>query len=202
MTFIRPSTCAVFATDPTGAAGVVGKLMAFLLTNTVIADVPGRVRLDLTKMVQATRTQTLASSPLQAKRAGNIVTNPEVVAIRGTLSATPLGLGGIIASTLSRLRRRDLTQVDALRKLQELEEPLVVVTPARVYPSMALLSLGEGHPGSHKVDLNLTFRELQIVSPLTVAANLALSSMLAGAGSTDNDGAQAVGSVADPGDLV
>ncbi len=199
MTFVRPRTVAIFKTDPTGAAGVASKLLSFLLTNALVIDVPGRVRLDLNKGVTATKSYTIAQNPIQRIRTGNIITNPEVVTVRGTISATPLGLGAIVTGAFGRFVRRDLIQTELLRKIADSEEPVVVVTPARIYPSMAIQVIRESHPGSLKVDLDITFREVQIVNPLTVSANLALEAMYAGAGGPSNDGPQATGEAADPG---
>jgi hypothetical protein len=200
--FLRPNTIAIFATDPTGASGVASKILAFLLTNAVVVDVPGRVRFDLNKGVSATKSYDVARSPIQKIRAGNILKRPESISVQGTLSATPLGLGGALIGTFGRFVRRDLVQMEMLRKIADREEPVVLVTPARPYPSVAIKTMTEQHPGSLKVDLSMTFEEVEIVDPITIAENLALEAMLVGAGGPSNDGPQATGSVPDPGGLA
>lgn len=198
---LRPNTVAIFATDPTGAAGVAAKLTAFLLTQAVVVDVPGRFRFDLVKNYQTVSRYSIARNPVERAVADNIVKQPRVVTVQGSVSANPLALFGSLGAFGS-LVRRDLLTVKQLRILAERGEPLVVVTPSEVHGSMGLAVLAETHDLRHKVELSLTFEEMEIVSPLAVSGALDLDAALAGAGSTSNNGAQPVDPFADPGGLA
>jgi hypothetical protein len=190
-TLRRPATASIFAIDPViGAAGVA----VFILTDIAI-PLPNRARLDLLKSSSATRSATIARSPLERSVADNIQLGPELVTVQGTLSANPLGLGAQLGGFGS-IIRRDLLELNKLRRFIDLREPMLLVIPARIYPSVAITSITETHPGSNKVELSITFEEVRIISPLTVAGALDLDAMLAGASSTSNAGAQPAASVA------
>jgi hypothetical protein len=190
-TLRRPATASIFAIDPViGAAGVA----TFILTDIAI-PLPNRARLDLLKSASATRPITVASSPVERSVADNIQLGPETVTIQGTLSANPLGLGAQLGGFGS-IIRRDLLELEKLRRFIALREPMLLVIPARIYPSVAITSMTETHPGSNKVELSISFREVQIISPLTVAGALDLNAMLAGSATTSNAGAQPAAEVA------
>ena len=190
-TLRRPATASIFALDPVlGAAGVA----MFILTDLAI-PLPNRARLDLLKSASASRSASIARSPLERSVADNIQPAPEVVTIQGTLSANPLGLGALLGGFGS-IIRRDLLELKKLRMFFDLREPVLLVLPARVYPSMGIVSINETHPGSNKVELSITLEEMLIVSPLTVAGALDLDAMLAGSAATANAGAQPAASVA------
>lgn len=190
-TLRRPATASIFALDPVvGAAGVA----TFILTDIAI-PLPNRARLDLLKSASTTRPISVARSPVERSVADNIQIGPETVTIQGTLSANPLGLGAQLGGFGS-IIRRDLLELNKLRRFIDLREPMLLVIPARIYPSVAITSMTETHPGSNKVELSITFEEVRIVSPLTVAGALDLDAMLAGAGATSNAGAQPAAEVA------
>lgn len=189
---LRPNTASIFASDPV----TFSKILAFLLVDVAI-PVPNRVRLDLTHSVQAGPKVAVARSPVERAVADNIRILPEPVTVVGSLSATPLGpvatrLGGFGSAV-----RRDLIELEKLRRIQARREPVVLVTPARVYQSMAM-SIGETHTGTHKVDLVLNFEPIVIVSPLSVTGVLDLNELLAGASSTSQAGAQPTSTVPEP----
>ena len=190
-TLRRPATASIFAIDPViGAAGVA----TFILTDIAI-PLPNRARLDLLKSSSATRPITVASSPVERSVADNIQIGPETVTVQGTLSATPLGLGAQLGGFGS-IIRRDLLELEKLRRFIALREPMLLVIPARIYPSVAITSMTETHPGSNKVELSISFREVLIISPLTVSGALDLNAMLAGSATTSNAGAQPAAEVA------
>lgn len=186
----RSNTASIFASDP----ATLGKVVAFVLTDVAI-PVPNRVRLDLTQSVSIGRRASVARSPLERVVVDNLKLEPETITVQGSLSATPLGpvatrLGGFGSAV-----RRDLRELTKLRKLQARREPVVLVVPARVYLSVALVGIDETHDGRNKVDLSLTFEEIRIVSPIAIEGVLDLETVLAGAGSTTNAGAQPVSTV-------
>lgn len=189
-TLRRPNTVSIFASDPV----TLGTIVSFILTDIAI-PVPNRVRLDLTRSVGASRSATIARSPLERVVADNILHAPEVVTVTGSLSATPLGLVATRLGGFGSIVRRDLIELEKLRRLHKRSEPVVLITPARVYPSMGMSSIVETHPGSNKVDLSITFEEIRIISPISVAGALDLDAILAGSGSTNNVGAQPTTSV-------
>lgn len=182
---IRPNTASIFASDPL----TKGKIVAFILKN-VIVPVPGRVRLDLMQSVSVTRRATPARSPLEALTVDNIKREPKSISISGSLSATPLGAIGVVLGSFGSMVRRDLREVKKLRAYMESGEPLILVTPSEVHESVALTSLQETHAGDNKVELSLSFEEVRIVSPLTIAGVFDLDVILAGAGSTTPLGSQ------------
>ena len=194
---LRPRHVAIFKTDPTGVAGVKAKIAAFLLTEAAVGFAPGRVRMDLNKSVTVTRAFDVARSPVEQVVADNLVRRPETIVISGTLSATPLvPFGGVPFGSLARF---DLMQLTALRAMQGSGEPLVVVLPARPYGSVALTNLVEDHSRAGRVDLTMTFEEIEIVSPLTIPVDpdlLAASSFAEVSG-----GSQPTESVPDVGGL-
>lgn len=190
-TLRRPATASIFAIDPViGAAGVA----VFILTDIAI-PLPNRARLDLLKSATASRSATIARSPLERSVADNIQPAPEVVTVQGTLSPNPLGLGAQLGGFGS-IIRRDILELNKLRRFFDLREPVLLVIPARIYPSMAIAAINETHPGSNKVELSITLEEVRIVSPLTVAGAVDLEAMLAGSATTSNAGAQPAASVA------
>lgn len=191
-TLRRPATASIFALDPVvGAAGVA----TFILTDIAI-PLPNRARLDLLKSATARRSATIARSPLERSVADNIQPGSEIVTVQGTLSATPLGLIASQLGGFGSIIRRDLIELKKLRRFFDLREPVLLVLPARIYPSMAITAIDETHPGSNKVELSITFEEVRIISPLTVAGALDLDAMLAGSAATSNAGAQPAVSVA------
>lgn len=180
----RPGTASIFANDPTA----LGRVVTFILTDVAI-PVPGRVRLDLLRGVNVNRPSEAARSPLERVVTGNIRRLPESVTITGQLSATPLGLLARSLGGFGQIIRRDLRELDKLRAIQDACEPVILLLPQRVYPSMAM-SIVEAHDGSNKVELTLSFEEVRIVSPLQVTGTVDLDTVLAGAQSEANMGAQ------------
>lgn len=192
----RPNTVAVFLQDPT----TIGRVSAFILENSIIPD-PGRVRLDLMRSVNVSRRVSATRSPVERAVADNIRLDPISFTVQGQLSATPLGFLASILGTAGSIVRRDLRELKKLQRFQGLRLPVAVVTPAAVFPSMAM-SIDEVHDGSNKVELTLSFVEVRIVSPLSVAALLDLDQMFAGAGATSNLGAQSTDLVTAPADVA
>jgi hypothetical protein len=199
---LRPRTIAIFAADPSGVAGAVGKIQAFLLTQAAVIDLPGRVRLDTVGSYSASSTYQVARSPVERTVADNFIRQPRYLSVEGTLSASgPLLPFGAGIGAFGSLVRRDIMQTKALRDLQARGEPLIVVTPSEPYPSMALVSLQETHAGPHQVRLSLAFEEIEIVSPFAVTGVLDFDAMLGGS-APSNMGAQPVATVPDPGGLL
>lgn len=188
----RPNTVSIFASDPAG----ISAFAAFFLVNTAV-PVPNRVRLDLTNNVGTGRRATAARSPVEPGVASEIKLDPIMVSVSGTLSANPLGAVNTPLGAFGSAVRRDLKELKKLQKIQERREPVILVTYNDVFPSMAM-SIDEIHDGSNKVDLTLTFEEIRIVSPLTVAGVLDLDSLGLGAGSTANTGPNSPTSVTAP----
>lgn len=185
-----PRTASIFASDP----AALGQIVSFILTD-IAVPVPNRVRLDLLRGVSASRRLSPARSPLERSVIDNLQLEPETITVQGSLSATPLGPVGVRLGAFGSAIRRDFRELAKLRKLQARREPVVLVIPARVYLSVAMTSIDESHDGSHKVDLSITFEEVRIISPITVAGSLDISELQSGAGSTQNSGAQATSSV-------
>lgn len=185
--FFGPSSCAVFARDPGSPVGVSATLLAFILNNTEVS-VPGRVRLDTTQDYSIQRSITPARSPLFPLTTQKIRQNPVIVTVRGTLSATPLGMVGIALGSFGSAIRRDLREVAKLKQIQLSGEPVAVVLPNReVYTSMAM-SVVETHGVGNKVDLDLTFEQIRIVNPLSAISVAGLDSLDVGAVAGQNAG--------------
>lgn len=180
----RPNTVSIFASDPTS----LGKIVGFLLTN-VVAPIPGRVRLDLTHNVGSTSNVSLARSPVERAVIDNIRLEPRTVIVAGQLSANPLGVVSHLLGAFGSIARRDLRELAKLKQLQARREPVILVTPTEVFPSMAF-NIQEEHTGENKVELALSFHEVRIVHPATISAALDLDELLAGAGSEANMGGQ------------
>jgi hypothetical protein len=196
---LRPQHVAIFTSDPTGNAGIVSaKIQAFLLTSAAVGFVPGRVRPDLLNAATVTRSFSVSRNPVERVVADNFIREPETLQIQGTLSSTPLAkFGGVPFGSLFRF---DLMQLAQLRIMQGSGLPLVVVLPARPYPSMALTTLVEDHSMRGKVGLSMTFQELEIVSPLSVPIDPDL--LAAGAFIEADVGTQATETVPDAGGLL
>lgn len=192
---VRPNTVTVFLQDPT----TIGKINAFVLTNTVIPD-PTRMRLDLMQSVSVSRRVAATRSPVERAVTDNIRLEPVSFSVQGSMSATPLGLLASILGTAGSVVRRDLREMKKLRKFQALRMPVAVVTPFEIFPSMAM-SIDEVHDGSNKVDVTLSFEEIVIISPLSVAGVLDLDTLVAGAGSTADLGSTSTDAVTAPADL-
>lgn len=194
---LRPRHVAIFRTDPTGAAGVIAQIQAFMLTEAVAATVPGRARLDLTRSVTVNRSYDVSRNPMERVIADNVIKRPEVIQVSGMWSATPLAsFGGI---PLGSLFRFDLMQLEQLRSMQGTGEPLALVIPARPYASVLLTSLTEDHGHRGKVELQLTFEEIEIVSPLSIPVDPDL--LAASAYAEAGGGSQPVEDVPDFGGL-
>lgn len=173
------------------------KISAFLLTESVVGFVPGRIRMDLNKSITVTRGFDVSRSPVERFVADNLVRRPEVITVTGMLSATPLvPFGGVPFGSLARF---DLMQLAALRTLQGSGEPLVLVLPARPYGSVALTTLVEDHSRAGRVDLSMTFEEIEIVSPITIPVDPDL--MAAAAYAEVSGGSQPTEAVPDVGGL-
>jgi len=183
-TLLRPNTVSIFAGDPASK----GKVVAFLLKD-VAVPVPGRVRLDLMRQVSASSRATAARSPVERVVADNIRMEPRTVTVTGQLSATPLGVLGVVLGSFGSIVRRDLRELAKLRRIQERREPVVLVTPGEVFSSMSM-SIDESHVGDHRVELTLTFEEIRIVSPLSLIGELDLNAMFGGAASAQQVGGQ------------
>lgn len=188
----RPGTASIFASDPATQA----KIVVFILQDVAI-PVPGRVRLDLLKSMSATSPVTVARSPVERVVADNILIGGRVVRISGTLTATPLGILSAQLGAFGSIVRRDLRELAKLRRIQATREPVALVTPSEVFTSMAM-SIDEVHDGSNKVELSLSFEKIRIVSPLAVLGELDYENLLAGAGSSQQVGAQSTEVVASP----
>lgn len=195
-TFARPNTASIFARDP----ATLGKILTFILTDLPI-PVPGRVRLDMTRNIAVSRRVLAARSPVEPLVVDNIRLQPESVTVSGQLSATPLGPIASRLGALGSFIRRDLRELAKLRTIQEVGNPVVLVIGARVYPSMSM-SIDEVHDGSDKVELTLTFEEVVIVTPISVAGAPDLEQIRSGAQSTSNAGAQGTTEVTAPTDLA
>lgn len=195
---VRPNTVSIFARDPLADPTIGAKITAFVLTNTVIPS-PGRVRLDLTQSMSGGNRVTATRSPVERVVADNIRREPRTLTVTGSLSANPLGLLAAQLGIVGSIVRRDLRERKKL--LAMIDEPVAVVTPFEIFPSMAM-SVDDTHDGSNKVELTLSFEEVRIVSPLTVAGALDLDTLLVGAGSTTNLGAQPTDLVAAPVDVA
>lgn len=201
VTLLRPNTVAVFAKASPGNAGLVAEVQAFLLTLAVIADVPGRFRFDLVQQYSAGTRYDVARNPIERAVADNFIRQPRTISVTGSVSANPLAAFGGLGVAGS-LIRRDLIAVKQLRLLQAIGEPLVLVTPAEVHGSVALVSVEETHVGLNKVDVSLVFEEMVIVNPLSIAGGVDPDTLLAGAPAASNMGAQPVDPFVDPGGVV
>jgi hypothetical protein len=186
----------IFADDPTTR----GKLAAFVLENAVV-PAKSRVRLDLTTSGSVSHSFALSRNPVEQTVVSKIVRNPERLVVSGTLSATPLGLGGSVGQ-LHSVIRLDLRRRDQLVAIARKCLPVVVVCPWGVYGSRGIEEIGEDHSGPLKVDLTITFGEILIVSELLVEATLDLETILAGAPTDAELGSQPVESVPAPSGLA
>jgi hypothetical protein len=180
----HPKTAAIFTRDPSG----LNEVVVFILNDLPI-PVPSRVRLDLLHSGQSGAQVEVARSPVERAVAGNIRVLPEPVTITGSISATPLGPVATRLGGFGSLIRRDLRELKKLESFQARREPVVLVVPWKVYPSMAM-SITASHTGENKVDFTLRFEPLRIITPLTVTGALDLETLLSGAQSTNNAGAQ------------
>ncbi len=190
--FARPRTVSIFATDP----ATLGKIVTFILTDTPV-PVPQRVRLDLTRSIDVSSRVTCSRSPVEPIIVDNIRTDPQSVTVTGQLSATPLGPIGSRLGGFGQILRRDLRELNKLRAIQAIGEPVCVVSGPRVWPSMAM-SINEKHDGSNKVELVLQFDEVTIISPIQISGVIDLEQVLSGAQSSVNAGPQAATAVPAP----
>lgn len=182
----------------TGSTPALRKLASVVLENAVQADVPGAVRLDLTKSVSEDRTAMVARSPVEYTIADNYRIQNGAISITGSLSANPLGrLGSGLSGSFGSVVRRDLRQLDELYRIQDLREPVALAWGKRFWPSLAM-TIRAVHDGSHKVELSLVFEEIRIVPANAVAAVLDLDEVLAGAGGTEQLGSQPTSVVPEP----
>lgn len=190
----RPNTATIFADDPAQR----GKLLAFVLTNVALPS-KSRGRFDLLTGGSVSRRHTASRSPLERFTIDDIKAEPLAITITGSISATPLELMGALG-TLGSVIRRDLREAEKIAYLFALHEPLVVVTPWGVFPSVHG-SIDEQHGQGNKVDLTISLEEIRIVSQLTIEALVDLDTILAG-GLTETDlGIQPVEQVSAPADL-
>lgn len=191
----QPNSVSIFADDPVSRS----KLAAFVLTNAVVPS-KSRVRLDLTTSGGVSHTYSLTRNPVESSVVTKIRRAPERLTVSGTLSATPLGLGGAFGA-LHSIVRRDLKERDKLIAIADACAPVIVVCPWGVYASMGIEDLTEDHPGAEKVDLTITFGRILIVSEILVEATIDLDTLLAGAPTDAPLGSQPVELVPDPGGL-
>lgn len=196
--FLRPDTVAIFAKDPTGTAGVVAKIQAFLLTAAKV-DIPGRFRPDIIRSYTHTSAYDIARNPVERAVADNFIKRPETLSVSGQLSATPLFPFSGGTGAFGSLVRRDLAQLKALQLLQSVGEPVVVVTPSGIFGSMGLSSIQDTHTMDHKVELSIQLEEVEIASPLSIAGQLDLETIGMGADTSSDLGGQGTSAVADPG---
>lgn len=188
--FTRPNTCSIFSSDP----ATLGTVLPIVLQNVVFPD-PRRVRLDLLHNATGTSRYSPARSPLEEATADDIKKAPRTWSVQGSISATPIGPLATQLGAFGSAVRRDLRELDKLRKLADKEEPVVLVLPSEIASSVAITSVVDTHTGPNKVEVVLTFAEMRIVSPFTIAADLDLDELLAGSGAAENAGAQPVEAV-------
>lgn len=200
LSLIRPNSVAIFRKTPAD----VGKVLAFILSDVAIPS-GKRVRFDLSKSRDHGKAYDVTSNPVERATSDNIIKQPDTLDLVGRLSANPLGFAGAAAllGTLGAFVRRDLIEVEKLRKIADEREPVIVVTPERTYPSMAITSMRERYDDStgNGVLLTLSLREIKIVSPFTVAGVVDTDQLLATAFESQNMGSQAPVAVPDPGGL-
>lgn len=184
-TLRRPNTASIFRSDP----ATLGSIVSVILQDVAISG-PNRVRLDLMKSASVNRRSTVARSPIERFVGDNIQIEPASITVTGSLSATPLGPIASRLGGFGSIVRRDLIEMRRLYSFQDLGEPCVLVLPMRIYPSVAITNIAETGNGANKVDVAITFEEIQIINPLTVAGALDLDAILAGSATTTNAGAQ------------
>lgn len=163
---VRPTTVTIFASDPTSS----NKALAFILSQ-VQEPLPGQVQMHLTKSIKAQKRYTATRNPVERAVVENIQPQNETLQVQCQLSANPLGRGVTSNSTaqlgaFGSIIRLDLLELQKLRDLADAREPLLVVTPPRVYKNMALVAIDEEHVGANKVELFLSFETMRIVSPI------------------------------------
>lgn len=192
----RPNSVSIYARDPADSS----RVERFLIENTAFGGA-NAVRLDTMQSASVASPITVTRSPLERAVADNIRIEPRVLSVTGTISATPLRLGGALAGTAGSLRRRDLLAVERLRNIQLRREPVDVVTPFGVFPSMAM-TFTEQHGQGNKVGLTFQFTEMIIVSPYLIEAELDIDEATIGAQAGSDIGAQPTELVAAPSDLA
>lgn len=195
---VRPSSVAIFRKKPSE----IGYVVAFILSEIGIPS-SKRVKMDLSTSRTHNKTFRATRNPVESSTASAILRDPEVFSVTGRLSANPLGAFGAAAvlGTLGSLVRRDLIEVGKLRAIADEREPVVVVTPERVYTSMAITSMSEVYDkasGNGSI-LSLTFQEIRIVSPVTLSGVVDVDTLVAAQMETLNMGTQSPTDVADPG---
>ena len=191
----RPNSVSIFPANPAG----LGTFFGFVLVNTGV-PVPNRVRLDLTTEYSFQRNVKPARSPIQALVVDNLELEPVTLSVQGSLSANPLGYIESQLGAFGTAIRRDVRELKKLIAFQKLGEPVVVVTPIDVFTSMSI-SIRDTHVGTNSVDLDLSFEEVRIVSPVTVAGVTDLDAILAGADAESNVGGQSASATTAPSGL-
>lgn len=193
----RQTSVAILAKLPTGGFDVFN--LDRVLDNTAIPS-SNRVRLDVSPRRNVSRPVRVARNPVERAVGTNIILDPVKVTAQGSLSATPHGRLSRIFGGAATYVRRDWLELKKLQKIQAKGEPVVIVFPEAIYPSMAI-TIEETHTGSGKVDLVITGEEIRVANPLTEVAALDLDA-IGGAGSVTDMGAQPTEAIGGSTDMV
>jgi hypothetical protein len=191
---MQPNSVAIWARDP----ATLGALVSFLISNTDI-PLPGRVRLDVTRSIQGSKRYEATRSPVERHVAQDVIRQPLELTVSGILTATPLSVfRPPIPFGIARL---DLIELAKLKAIADRRDIVIVTTPVGVYPSMVITSLEDRHGEGEKVDLTISFSEIQIASPILVDVAMDVDSLIASHYGSFNSGGQSGSSVPDPGGL-
>ena len=203
--FIRPKTVSIFAAPFTGKFGgaVKTRFTQFLIEDARIQS-PDRVSFDLSKSRSRSQRYQWPRSPIESITVDNVIKDPRVVNISGTLSATPLGFlsGAVLAGAFGAIVRRDIQILEKLHALADRGEPLMVVAPEFSESSMGIVSIDDRHGEGNKIEISMVLEKVRIVSPLLVEGAIDLDSLLSGVFSEESIGSQAVTSVPEPAGLA
>lgn len=184
--FIRPRSVAIYRKLP-------GSFAQFVLDRVSINN-DQQVRLDLTESENDTRTWTAPEHPVAQGLPVSDQTRRDLVqfSVTGYFTATPLGFFGVLQGIGGQFLRRDLKAFDHLLTIAGRGEPVIVVTPEVVFPSMGIRSIvrQKGADDGDEVKVTIGFREIRIVAPLIGESLLDMDAVLFGAGETADGGSQ------------
>lgn len=193
---MRPASVSVWTKDPQS----IGKFVAFLISRVNIPS-PSRFLFDITESENHGRSYRVTRNPVEGIASDNVIRNPDTLTVTGFLSANLLGspievaLGG-----LGSFMRRDRKELENLRRIADLRNPVVVWTPERTYPSMIIESISEHYDKStgNGAGVTVQFVEVRVLTPgLVVSLDPADAAI--GAATSAGMGSQAPTSTPDPG---
>lgn len=181
---------------PVPGAPIAGRLLAFVVQNASVVTTPFATRLDTVASVGVTEEYTVSAHPVEQHVAQDVIRQPVKMDIKGTISATPLGLGAFIPPEIL---QREVQEPEKLSRIARLRGIVVAVTPSVILPSCVITSLSRRGGGGGKTDISISLQEVVYASPLQVAS--ALDEIATASSHYGETPAGGTGTAVDPGGL-